>query len=208
MPLDKIYIYRMTHIGNIHHIIRYGITHKNSDRSNKDYITIGDASLINSRDTHQLGNGASLGDYIPFYFGYRSPMLYVIQNGFNGVTAIEPSDIIYCVSSVQKIIDAKIDFLYTDGHATDRFTAFYSPKEVNGIKDQVDFTATNKKFWNDEKDLDLKRRKEAEFLIKGDLGFKNILGFITFDENARIKLGQLGIDIKKIVVRPDYYFNS
>lgn len=206
MDFSKVYIYRMTHIENIPHVIIHGITHKNSQNAYKNYLSIGDTSIINTRSTFQLKNELYLGDYIPFYFGVRSPMLYVIQNGFNGVTAVEASDIVYCVSSVQKIIDSKIDFIYTDGHATDNFTEFYNPNDIADIQNQVDFEATKQKFWKDDRDLDLKRRKEAEFLILQDLSFDNILGFVTFDAQAKRKLTQQGIESKKVVIKPHFYF--
>ena len=96
MDLTEIKIYRMTHIDNILHLLQNGITHRNSPNHNPKYITIGDTSLINTRDTKQVSvdNGdfldfnvptISLGDYIPFYFGVKMPTLYVIQNGGNFV---------------------------------------------------------------------------------------------------------------------------
>ncbi|WP_282113205.1 type II toxin-antitoxin system toxin DNA ADP-ribosyl transferase DarT [Maribacter stanieri] len=206
MDLTKAYIFRMTHIENIPHIIENGITHKDSDNSNKNYKPIGDSSLIGTRDHFLMPNGHLLGEYIPFYFGLRSPMLYVIQKGYNGVKAIHPREIIYCISSVQKIIDENLDFIYTDGHATDGFTNYFSQKEISNIENQVDFKATNAKFWKDENDLDLKRRKEAEFLIKQDLVYNNILGFATFEDNSTDRLLELGINNNKVVTKPTLYF--
>lgn len=196
----------MTHIDNIPHIIKNGITHKNSSNFNKNYKSIGDTSLISTRDNYKLPNGNTIGDYIPFYLGTRTPMLYVIQNGYNGVSVIHPSEIIYCVSSIQKVLDANLDFIYTDGHATDNFSNYYFPKDVNNIENQVDFDATKTEIWKNESDLDLKRRKEAEFLIKQGLAYNNILGFATFDKNSKSKLTDLGIDSNKIGVRRNYYF--
>lgn len=196
----------MTHIENIPHIIENGITHKDSQQSNKKYISIGDNSLITTRDEFIIPNGNLLGDFIPFYLGLRTPMLYVIQNGYNGVTALHPSKIIYCVSSIQRIIDTKIDFVYTDGHATDSFTKFYSPTDITDIENQIDFKATKAKFWKEENDLDLKRRKEAEFLITESLEYKDILGFASFNEESQSKLLEFGIDSSKIVVKPSLYF--
>ncbi len=42
MNNKPIYIYRMTHIDNIPHILKYGITHKNSKNANPHYKAIGD----------------------------------------------------------------------------------------------------------------------------------------------------------------------
>ena len=206
MDLNKVYIYRMTHIDNIAHIIVNGITHKSSKKSNQNYKSIGDNSLINTRDDFQTPKGDLLGEYIPFYLGIRTPMLYVIQKGYNGVKAVDPKYIVYCVSSVQNVIDANIDFVYTDGHATDSFSSYFEPKSILKIKEQIDLKATNVVFWKDENDLDLKRRKEAEFLIKQDLEYGNILGFATFDNDSRNKLIKLGIEERRVIVKPNYYF--
>ena len=80
--LNKTYLFRMTHIQNIPHILQYGITHLTSPNANVNYVPIGDGSLINTRSSFILNNGKQLGDYIPFYFGVLTPMLYVIQKGF------------------------------------------------------------------------------------------------------------------------------
>jgi hypothetical protein len=44
--LDKKYIFRMTHIENIPHILQYGITHSNSINSNPNFTPIGNPNLI------------------------------------------------------------------------------------------------------------------------------------------------------------------
>lgn len=93
----------MTHIKNVPHILVNGLTHRNSPNSNPAFTPIGDPSLIGTRDDYKLENGKLLGEYIPFYFGTRTPMLYVIQKGFNGLKLTPPEEIVYCVTSVQKI---------------------------------------------------------------------------------------------------------
>lgn len=198
----------MTHIENIPHILQNGITHKNSLNRNDNYISIGDNTLISSRGNYILPNGKKLGDYIPFYFGMRTPMLYVIQNGFNGVNPIPARDIVYCVSSVQKVIESKSNFVYSDGHATDRFTEFFDLSEVEEIESQVDFRATKARFWKDDNDLDLKRRKEAEFLILDDLPANKILGFVVYNETSKNKLQEMGVDAQLVHVNSNYYFSK
>ncbi len=206
MDLSKVYVYRMTHIENIPHIIQNGITHKDSKNANQDYKAIGDNSLISTRDGLKIPNGKKLGDYIPFYFGLRTPMLYVIKNGFNGVKALNPDKIVYCVSSLKKISDSSLRFIYSDGHATDGFTNFFTSEDLLEIENQVDFKATNAKYWKKEDDLDFKRKKEAELLVEEDIPFELLLGFITYNEDSKVQVSQFGIDSKKIVVRPNYYF--
>lgn len=202
----KKYLYRMIHIENIHHVLQYGITHRTSPNANVDFIPIGDNSLISRRNSIILNNGKLLGDYIPFYFGARSPMLYVIQKGFNGVKKTLPENIVYCITSVYEILISQIDFIFTDGHAIDSFSTEYSKNQINGIDDILDYTAINAFDWKDESDLDKKRRKEAEFLLSQDLSANHILGYICYNNNAKSKLLEYGIDEDKIVVKPNCYF--
>lgn len=73
MPdLNKTYLFRMTHIENIPHIIQNGITHSKSASANPNFTPIGDGSVIATRNNFLLDNGRRLGEYIPFYFGVRT----------------------------------------------------------------------------------------------------------------------------------------
>lgn len=207
MPdLNKTYLFRMTHIENIPHILQYGITHSTSVNANPNFVPIGDGSLITTRNNFLLNNGRRLGEYIPFYFGVRTPMLYVVQNGFNMVPPTPAENIVYCVSSVQKIIDLKLDFVFTDGHAVDGFSSQYTATNIQNIDTILDKDAINAKYWRDENDLDRKRRKEAEFLVLGDISQKGILGFITYNENAKNTIINFGIDVANIHVKSEFYF--
>ena len=196
----------MTHIENIPHILQNGITHTTSEYANPDFVPIGDSSLITTRNNFILNNGTRLGEYIPFYFGVRTPMLYVVQNGFNLVAPTSAENIVYCVSSVQKIIDLQLDFVFTDGHAVDGFSSQYTVADIQNIDTILDKNAINAKYWKDENDLDKKRRKEAEFLVLGDISLHAILGYITYNENAKNKIITFGADATNVLIKPDFYF--
>jgi hypothetical protein len=206
LDLSKIYIYRITHIENIKHILQYGITHSTSLNANPDFVPIGDGSLISSRSSFLLNNGRKLGEYIPFYFCIRSPMLYVIQNGFNHVAPIHAENLVYCVSSVQKIMDLNLDFVFTDGHAVNSLSSQYSKSDVDNIVNIIDISAIKSKYWKNENDLDLKRRKEAEFLVLGDIASSAILGYIVYNTNSKNKLMSLTNIQSNVFVKQKYYF--
>ncbi len=203
--LDKIYLFRMTHIENIPHILKFGITHSKSVNANPKFKSIGDSSLIQNRNNFLLDNGKHLGDYIPFYFGGRMPMLYVIQKGYNSVTPTPAENIVYCISSVQEILDLKLDFVFTDGHAVNSFTTQYSVADIQNIDNLIDMEAINAKYWINDNDLDLKRRKEAEFLVFGDIPALD-LGFIVYNQQAKDKLLQSGVLEDVILIDNNYYF--
>ena len=206
IELNKIYLFRMTHIDNIPHILQYGITHSDSINANPDFVPIGDNSLINTRKNFLLNNGKRLGEYIPFYFGVRTPMLYVVQKGFNLLIPTPAENIVYCVSSVQKIMEQNAELVFTNGHAVDGFSTQYNVSDIKNIDKLIDWNAVNAKYWKDENDLDRKRRKEAEFLVLGDIDKKAILGYVVFNENAKIKMESFGINGNQISVKPNYYF--
>jgi hypothetical protein len=207
MPeLNRIFLYRMTHIENIPHILRHGITHSTSANANCNFVPIGDSSLISTRNNFLLNNGRRLGDYIPFYFGPRTPMLYVIQNGFNMVAPTPAENIVYCVSSVQKMIDLGLDFVFIDGYAVDGFSGQHTAADLENIETILDMRAIYDRYWNDENDLDKKRRKEAEFLVVGDIASSVILSYLTYNENARDRIVNFGADADAVHVKSHYYF--
>lgn len=206
LNLNKKYLFRMTHIENIPHILQYGITHSSSNNANQNFKPIGDSSLISTRNDFVLNNGKCLGEYIPFYFGVRMPMLYVIQHGFNMVSPTNAEDIVYCISSVQKIIDLQLEFVFTDGHTVDSFSSQYTIEDIADIEDIIDWNAVEAKYWKDENDLDRKRRKESEFLVSGDIAISAVLGYGVLNEKAKSKLINFGVKTNNILIKPNYYF--
>jgi hypothetical protein len=60
--------------------------------------------------------------------------------------------------------------------------------------------------WNIEEDLDLKRRKEAELLVKQDLPAQYVRGYVVYNERAKQRLIESGVAPEKIVAVPGYFF--
>ena len=133
-------------------------------------------------------------------------MLYVIQKGFNGVSITQAQDIVYCVTSIQKIVETKQEFVYTNGHALDTFSSQFIPQELADIDNQVDFQAIKVKDWNNPSDLDLKRRMQAEFLLLGDLPNTAILGFVVYNQQGNNRLLAMGLQANQIHINNKHYF--
>lgn len=217
MELHNIYIYRMTHIDNIPHILQNGITHKNSKNSNRNFKTIGDKSLIDKRSIRQIyvdNGGASttsspvtLGELTPFYFGIRMPMLYVIQNGGNFVEKATPAEhIIYLACPILKVVNSVKLFYFSDGHPTDKLTSFYDKSRINDLPNIIDWNSIKASFWGGHENLNKKRKKQAEFLISEDLSANAIGKFGCSNESAKLKLIEMGIEETKIKIIPKAYF--
>lgn len=198
------YGFRIVHIENISYINKIGFVHFNSPEAKQDYVSIGDETVIEKRKSEI--QGVKLDKYIPFYFGPRSPMLYVIQHGYNGVKQYNAEEIVYCVIKICDIINNKINCQYTDGHALDQLTSFYPSSELENINNNVNYNDVYAKYWISEDDRDLKRRKEAELLIEDNLPPDFICGYVVYNESVKKKLETYGIPQEKICVNPNYYF--
>lgn len=199
------YAFRITHIDNIPHILKNGLVKADSPLHDENYVPIGDPQIIGLRGDIEV-KGYRIGDYIPFYLGPRSPMLYVIQHGYNGVQLVEPEKIVYCVVRLDDLINNNIDCIFTDGHAVSFLTSFYSRDKLSSINEIVKFDDVYSSQWNSEEDLDLKRRKEAELLIKNDLPVQFLRGFVVYNNKAKDFLIEKGVADNMIAVMPSYYF--
>ena len=73
------YAFGILHKDNMPHVMKYGLVHNDSPFARDSFVPIGDMSVMDARSTKQLPDGSFLSEYIPFYFGPRSPMLYNIQ---------------------------------------------------------------------------------------------------------------------------------
>lgn len=217
MDIQQIKIYRMTHIKNIAHILQFGITHSKSINANPSYVPIGDTSIIDKRNycnvTVTNGNISAnittinLGDFIPFYFGIRMPMLYVIQNGGNFTTnSTHPADIIYVTCKIIDIYNSNIPFYFSDGHAIDAYTQFYNKEQFLNIPRIIDWNAIRAQYWGGNNNLDLKRKKQAEFLVETDIPPSLICDFGCYNTQAANYLLSFGILNDKIKIQQQAYY--
>ncbi len=182
---EKIWLFRITHIDNIPHILRNGLVTRYSQNANKHFVEIGDISLIEVRDDIDapVPPGGKLSEYIPFYFGPRSPMLYQIATGFDGVTKYPQEEIIYIISSLDKIKEHNLPYFFTDGHVRS-FTSTSYNDDIN--LDLLDWDAIHARIWkSDDTDLRRQEKKQAELLVKHHIPVNAIELFCVYNEKAQ-----------------------
>lgn len=205
------YLYRMTHIDNLPHILRYGITHCASANANQNYVPIGNLSLISGRNSRFIetvcGTEYMLGDFIPFYFYARMPMLFNIQNGF-GVPKLEPDNIIYLIVRIDSITaDPAREYFFSDHHAMCKRAKFYGKEHIGQIDELLDKEAILNNNWGD--DYTIKERKQAEFLIKGDIPADLITRLVCYNESVKLTLTRMLEDANMAIpltVNPEAYY--
>lgn len=181
---NPVRIFRMVHWENVEYILQYGLYCRDHEKADPNYINIGHRQLIADRHDYEIyvnevpkGN---LGEYIPFYFAGHSPMLYLIINGYQGVEKTPQEDIVFLVSSHDRVKDKKLGFLFTDRNAKLSFASFY---EHEDDFDKLDWSIIEKKYWNESpltKDL-----KQAEYLVKHEMPIDCITHLVVKTEERR-----------------------
>lgn len=205
MPKELKYAFRIVHISNIPHVLQFGFLKPGSPNCSEEYEGIGDDQVISIRKATKAGDGV-LNDCVPFYFGPRSPMLYVIQHGYNGVKRRFPEEIVYCVLRLDELIHSDLNLCFTDGHALNSLTQFYGKEDLFRVNELVHYDDVYAVNWQRSADGDLKRKKEAELLALDSVPPFYIKGFVVYNEEAKSILCGFGIANDKIVVAPNYYY--
>ncbi len=205
-------IYHITHLRNLEAILDAGSMQADAKVRQQAAapIVIGHSHIKERRLAIPVDCGprGCVGDYVPFYFCRRSPMLYVISKN-----AIEGYDegqgpIIYLASSTERIVHEGLRFVFTDGNASTRgVTAFF---EDLGQIDRVDWPLMEAQMWNDtQKDPDRCRRRAAEFLVHDSVPFAVIERLATMtktmQETVRRALAARGI-VREVDVRRGWYY--
>lgn len=200
-------VYRCLHLDNLNVYLSRKMLHSPNMTPNDGltYKTIHDESIQQRRATTLIpcGPQGSLHDYLPFYFGRRSPMLYKLSK------VQDQSDIIYIRCSVQEIVKAGISIVFSDGHGIMRVTKWYESLEDLKL---LDWGTINSDIWNDTyEDPDRCRRKQAEFLVHRECPWSLVEKIGVMDSRTKGKvesiLGQYDTKLaKEIVVVPNFYY--
>lgn len=183
---------------------------RDHSRFDTAYVNIGNSDIIGVRDTYpvKIENYGSLGDYIPFYFGKQSIMLYNILTGYGGLQKQSPRDIIYLCCYVGDIVKVCPKFFFTDGQANKRFTEHF-----NNLKDliKVDWeVVTSSDFKQTEEDTDRPRKYQSEFLVHEHVPIECVNKIVVYDESRKESVEQLlkrnGLNIQVRIAKKDFYY--
>jgi len=167
MTQDGIQLFHITHINNLSSILRHGGLWSDAERLAQGWesVNIAHQALKERRMRTQVPvTGGMLGDYVPFYFCNRSPMLYAIHTGNVQGYSDGQAAVVYLVTSLGMVLQGDRAWCFTDGHAVEAITGFYdSVTKLN----KIDWNLIQNWSWrNTEEDNDRKRRKQAECLVK------------------------------------------
>jgi ssDNA thymidine ADP-ribosyltransferase DarT-like protein len=206
---EKALIFRITHIANVPWLLDHGLHCRNSSEFDPNFHNIGNPDLISRRHhrTVPVTPGGTLGDYVPFYFAPYSIMLYNIKTGYGGVPKQPKDQIVILVSSLRRVAELGIQFVFTNQHAYP-VTAEY----FNSLDDlrRVDWPLLQARdFRHDPEDPGKKERYQAEALIHRHLPVAGLLGIGCHGpgthQQLQTELQRRNLSLQA-VVRPSWYF--
>jgi hypothetical protein len=133
--------------------------------------------------------------------------MYNVKTGYGGVTRRDNGDIVMFVSSVHRLKELGVPFLFTNQHAYAVDTEFYDDLQYLS---EIDWTLLQRRdFKTDDSDPGKQLRYQAEALIHRYVPLEAILGIACVNDvirkNLEALLEQRGI---KLTVRstPRWYF--
>ena len=205
---EKALIFRIIHRDNLPWILDHGLHASNGEIADPNYRNIGNVDLIGRRNQRKVrvGPGGALSDYVPFYFTPFSIMMYNIHTGYN-VRQVPNEEILIVVSSLAKIAELQIPFVFTDQHAYPAMANYYTDL---GDLNKIDWTLLNQKdFRHDPDDPGKKERYQAEALIWKHVPISALLGICScnadVDANVKAELQNRKLVLQSIVQRGWYF---
>jgi hypothetical protein len=202
-------LYHFTHGRNLASILADGEL-RPSARA-RTTVDIADSKIKRSRGSRVVtcGPGGVVGEYVPFYFAPRSPMLFRIQRG--GVEGVDgdPRGLVYFATTTERVEAAGLGWVYTDGNAAAAVTRFED--DLARLDETVDWPLMDEIYWNNtDEDGDRVRRRGAEFLVHGTVPLALIEEIGVYDgavqRRTREILAGAGSDLA-VTIRQDWYFS-
>jgi hypothetical protein len=195
IPVREQLIFHITHIDNLSAILAEGCLWSDHDvRMMSRTRTVIGFDTIKTRRLEELPvschPGTFVGEYVPFYFCPRSPMLYVIHRRASQLSyqgGQEP--IVHLVSRIDIAIEHSkgVPWAFTDGNAGARYTRFSN--DLTQFDNLVDWNAVQSHYWNDPK---VRERKQAEFLIYRKFPWTAVIAIGVYNQS-------LATDVQKLL---------
>lgn len=209
MPIDprRTPIYHITHIDNLPSILRAGGLHSDATLQLVGSVNnqIGYSNIKQRRMTEYriacCGN-RFVGEFVPFYFCPRSPMLYTVNRGNTGRPQGCQTEILHLVSDVWTGMSLGRVWAVSDGNAGSAYTEFTN--SANAL-DAVNWPIVHSNDWGGSR----MHAKASEFLVSDFYPISAITVIGCYNERTaqatRAILMQHGANIPVNVASNWYY---
>lgn len=158
---DKTLIYHITDVENLAGIIAEGGLHSDAAMVKREPNVIIGYDHIKKRRLKEIPvpccGGRYVGEFVPFYFCPRSPMLFTINKGNTGRPAGCQKTIVHLVSTVAKGIATGRAWAVSSGNAGAFHTTYFATTDA---LERLDWPAIRAFQWKG-----VQHQKMAEFLV-------------------------------------------
>ncbi|MDQ2806122.1 MAG: DUF4433 domain-containing protein [Chloroflexota bacterium] len=196
MVPSTVWLYHITAVDNLPSVLAQGGLLSNTSLQNTEVVprSIAHATIQARREQLVVpcGPGGSIHDYVPFFLAPRPPMLYSVNRGQVSSYRDGQESIIYLVTTIRRVQQAGTAFVFTDGHATHPDTQMFSDlAQLN----QIDWSVLESGFyWAG--DAELKRRRQAEFLVHSFVPWPAISKIGVYNEAMRRRVWEILQDLR------------
>jgi hypothetical protein len=124
--------------------------------------------------------------------------MYNIKTGYGGITKVPNEDTVIFVSSLHRLNELQISFVFTDRHAKLDTANFFN--DVDDL-DQIDWLILqNRDFKRDPDDPEKVERYQAEALVHNHVPVDAFPGIVCYTDTVKNQIVQLvdnnGVDLK------------
>jgi hypothetical protein len=210
---DNPKIYHITHIENLPQMVD-SVLWSDAERIRRNVnCTVVGMGEIKRRRLEELEvachPGTKVGQYVPFYFCFRSIMLYLLYRGNHVDLAYRGGQrpILHLEADLHEVVEwARSDgrrWAFSKGNAGTRYTRFYNDL---ARLDQLDWTAIGATDW---RDPIVSERKQAEFLVERSIPWELVqrIGVIDDRMAEAVKQATAAADHQPdVVVERNWYY--
>jgi len=205
---EKALIWRIVHVDNLAWILENGLHCGNNSTRSPSWVHIGNQEIIERRGNHEVPiepNGV-LNDYVPFYFTPFSIMMYNIYTG-RSVTQRKNEQIVILVSSLRKLQELGVKFVFSDRHANVALAQFFDDCQY---LDRIDWPLLQRRdFSRDNNDPAKLERYQAEALVFQYCPIDALLGVVCYTDGIKKDIDEQasarGLTLN-VLAKPNWYF--
>jgi ssDNA thymidine ADP-ribosyltransferase DarT-like protein len=198
-----------THVANLPAIVAEGAILADSllKQQHAEVRECADLQIKSSRReiAVKVAPGGKVGQYVPFYFAARSPMLYKISRGSVPTFTGPQSDLVYFVSSFRRVHSAGLRWVGSDGNCAAAMTTHCNDWVT--LEGTVDWPLMKEQWWsNTESDGDRMRRRMAELLVYERFPLSVLAGIVVMTDEMSTRVASHLGPATTVRVRPDWYY--
>ncbi len=207
-------ILRFLHIDNLTVVMQRGGLHAPNCTPNDGlvYKTIHNLDVQEKRANKPIRCGPCgvMHDYVPFYFGFLSPMMLNLKTGRVAGYTEGQEPLIYLGTMAQTIADSGVGFVFSDGHGLAAYTSWFD--DLSQL-DKVDWDMVYQRYWTDNaNDMDRQRKKQAEFLVHRFCDWSLVKAIIVIDDPRKTQVERVFARFpdrmhRPIHVKRDWYYH-